>query len=169
MDRLAGAYACNHTHTFNTDLQSHRHTGRKAVHMRSQTKTQIKSSLLACPPATKQTAEGGPECGDMLQQMAPCRLLILLLCSSRSSATCGGGHALSVTVRPPRNPGCRSFIMKGTGHLKLKFVVRVHGFSRAHTHILHITPVPVRLNESESHSDTDGSLSLWANCAWDLF
>lgn len=73
--------------------------------------------------ATKQKAQEGVECSDMLQQMANL-LLFILLFSSHSSATCGGGHTLSESVRPPRNQGCRSFIMKGAGHLELKFPVR---------------------------------------------
>lgn len=59
IDRLAGTYACNHTHTFNTDLQSHRHTGKKDVHIYSQTKTN-RSNPLSLPahlPQSRQRRE----------------------------------------------------------------------------------------------------------------
>lgn len=97
--------------------------------------------------------ERGPECGDMLQQMASC--LLFLLYSSCSSATCGGGNTFSDSARPPPNPGCRSFITRGTGHLQLKFICFCLELTLAFC-----TSLPVRRNESESHSDTDGSLSV---------
>lgn len=49
--------------------------------------------------ATQQKVEGGVQSCDTLQQMAHLLLPILFLASSRSSATCGGGHALR--KRPP--------------------------------------------------------------------
>lgn len=72
----------------------------KAVHTHSHTKTNRSDSLLL-PPCHKQKAEGGVDRGDMLQQMAHLHLLIFLFSSSRWSATCGGGHILSKSVRPP--------------------------------------------------------------------
>lgn len=50
--------------------------------------------------------------------------LTLLLASSRSSATCGGGRALQNRPPSPKSER-RLFIWKGAGHLKWKFVVRL--------------------------------------------
>lgn len=60
----------------------------------------------------------------MLQQMA--HLLLLLLFLLFLCHLWRRTHTLPKPSALPENQGCRSFIMKGAGHLELKFVVRAH-------------------------------------------
>lgn len=91
----------NHTHR-STQTYNHIDILERKLRVHTLIQRQTDQILSPCLFATKQRAEGGAECGGMLQQMAHLLLLILLLSSSHSCATCGGGHTLSETVRPPR-------------------------------------------------------------------
>lgn len=158
----------NHTHR---STQTYNHIDILERKLRVHTLIQRQTDqILSSPACLPQSSERREE-----RSVAACcsRWLISSSSSSSSLPLIPVPPVEEDTLSPkpsalPENQGCRSFIMKGAGHLKLKFVVRVHGFSCAHAGPAHHS-VLVRLSESESRSDTDGGLSLRANYLEDPF
>lgn len=128
--------------TWTSSQTSQGHTGRKAVHIHSQTKTN--TDLLSADGGGRTRVWWHVAADGSLPPLPP--LFLLFLCHLWRRK-----HFLRHR-RPPPNPGCRSFITRGTGHLQLKFIC-----FRLQLTLASCTSLPVRRNESESHSDTDGS------------
>lgn len=122
MDGLTGTYSAHAIIPTHLTQTSHHvdKLERKQCTLIPETEANVWNHLLACP------SDGGGRTG-VWWHVAADGFPASSSSSSHSSTTCGGGHTLSKTIRPPRNQGCRSRIMK-RGHLILKFVELLHGF-----------------------------------------
>lgn len=154
MDRFAGTYS---THaiiqTHSTQTSNHEDIlERKLCTYIPKTKTNVSNYL---PLPARHTVEGGLECGDMLQQMAPCLLLIFLsfFCHlwRRTHTLQNRPPSSKLRMRVMYHERCRSPQIK-VCWVSSWFFLSSHVRS-AHHYIL------VRLKESESHSDTAGVCS----------
>lgn len=141
---------CTHV---NTDLESLTYWEESCVCSLPYEDKQIKFPPPACVPQSR--AEGVVECGDMLQQMAHLLLLILLVASFHSSATCGGGHTLAETGRPPRKSRMQVIYHERSRSPQIKVCCESAWFSRSQAGSAHQS----RLNECKSHGDTDRTSS----------